>query len=120
MSSQVPCKSRGQHLYSFLVFIVCLSGPNGIQLWGSATDSNLEILERFRSKVLWIITDAPRYVANAVIKLGLQVLSVRQEVRETVVSPTDEGSRIIPTAWHNLYSKDQITIVGLSDIIPQI
>jgi len=32
----------------------------GVQLWGSASKSNLEILERFQSKVLRIITDAPR------------------------------------------------------------
>jgi hypothetical protein len=53
----------------------------GVQLWGSASNSNLEILERFQSKVLRIITDAPWYVPNEVIKRDLQVLSVRQEVR---------------------------------------
>jgi hypothetical protein len=52
----------------------------GVQLWGNASNSNLEILERFQSKVLQIITDAPWYVPNAVIKRDLQVLSVRQEV----------------------------------------
>jgi hypothetical protein len=41
---------------------------DGVQLWGSASNSNTEILERFKSKVLRIITDAPRYVANGVIK----------------------------------------------------
>jgi len=39
---------------------------------------------------------------------------------ETGVSPTDEGSTITPTAWHNLYLKDQITVVGLGGITPQI
>jgi hypothetical protein len=42
---------------------------------------NIEILERFQSKVLRIITDAPWCVPNAVIKHDLQVPSVRQEVR---------------------------------------
>ena len=55
-------------------------GHNGIQLWGTASDSNIDILERFQSKVLRIITDAPWYVPNAVIKHDLQVPSVRQEV----------------------------------------
>ena len=50
----------------------------GVQLWESASNSNLEILESFQSKVLLIITDAPRYVPNAVIMRDLQVLSVRQ------------------------------------------
>jgi hypothetical protein len=52
----------------------------GVELCGSASNSNIEILERFQSKVLRIITDAPRYVPNAVIKRDLEVLSVRQEV----------------------------------------
>jgi hypothetical protein len=51
-----------------------------VKLWGSASNSNIEILERFQSKVLRIITDAPRYVPNVVIKRELKVLSVRQVV----------------------------------------
>ena len=47
-----------------------------------ASNSNIEILKRFQSKVLRIITDAPRYVPNAVIKRDLKVLSVRHEVRK--------------------------------------
>jgi hypothetical protein len=31
----------------------------GIQLWGTASTSNIEILERFQSKVLRMIVDAP-------------------------------------------------------------
>ena len=47
---------------------------------------NIEILERFQSKVLRIITDALWYVSNAVIKRDLKVLSVRQEVRNYSVT----------------------------------
>ena len=57
-----------------------------IQLWGYASNSNLEILERFQSKVLRIITDEPKYVPNAVIKRDLQVLTVRQAVRNCSVT----------------------------------
>jgi hypothetical protein len=39
----------------------------GIQLWGSASISNIEILERFQGKVLRMITDAPWYVPNTVL-----------------------------------------------------
>ena len=46
----------------------------GVQLWGSESNSNLEILEGFQSKVLQIITDTPWYVPNVVIKRHLQVL----------------------------------------------
>ena len=42
-----------------------------VQLWGSASNSNIEILERFQSKVLRIITDAAWCVPNAVIKCDL-------------------------------------------------
>jgi hypothetical protein len=54
----------------------------GIQLWGTAWNSNLEILERFQSKVLRIITDAPWYVPNSVIKRDLQITTVKQEARK--------------------------------------
>jgi hypothetical protein len=55
----------------------------GVQLWGTASNSNIDILERFQSKVrvLRIITDAPWYVPNTMIRRDLQVLPVRQEVR---------------------------------------
>jgi hypothetical protein len=51
--------------------------PYGVQLWGSASKSNIEILERCQSKVSRIITNAPWYVSIAVIVRDLQVLSVR-------------------------------------------
>jgi len=53
---------------------------------GSASNSNIETLESFQSKMLRIITDAPWYVLNAVIKRDLKVLSVRQEVRNYSVT----------------------------------
>ena len=58
----------------------------GVELWGLASTSSIEILERFQSKVRRIITDAPWYVPNAVIKRDLKVLSVRQEVRNYSVT----------------------------------
>ena len=65
---------------------VCPTWTYGVQLWESASNANLEILERFQSKVLRIITDATRYVSNAVIKRDLQMLSVGQEVRNYSVT----------------------------------
>ena len=53
----------------------------GVQLWGTASNSNIDILERLQSEVLRIITDAPWYVPNTIIRHDLQVLPVRQEVR---------------------------------------
>jgi hypothetical protein len=61
----------------------------GVQLWGTASNSNLEILERFQSKVLRIITDAPWYVPNTVTKHDLQIPTVKQEARKYTVSEKD-------------------------------
>jgi hypothetical protein len=52
----------------------------GIRLWGSASISNIEILERFRGKVLRMITDAPWYVPNTVLRQDLQITSVKDEI----------------------------------------
>jgi hypothetical protein len=42
-----------------------------IQLWGTASKSNIEILERFQSKALRMIVDAPWYVPNTFIQRDL-------------------------------------------------
>jgi len=54
----------------------------GIQLWGTASNSDLEILERFQSKVLRIITDVPWYMPNTIIKHDLKIPTVKQEARK--------------------------------------
>lgn len=53
----------------------------GIQLWGSASKSNIEILQRFQSKVLRGIVNAPWYVTNQQIHRDLRVASVMEEIR---------------------------------------
>ena len=71
--------------FGLLLFFKVILKPvwtYGIQLWGTASNSNLEILERFQSKVLRIVTDAPWYVPNATIKRDLQVPTIRQEARK--------------------------------------
>jgi hypothetical protein len=45
-------------------------------------NSNLEILERFESKVLRIITDAPWYRPNTIIRSDLQIPTVKKEERK--------------------------------------
>jgi hypothetical protein len=52
----------------------------GIQLWGTASISNIEILERFQSKALRMIVDAPWYVPNMVIRRDLQIPTVKEEI----------------------------------------
>lgn len=52
----------------------------GIQLWGSASRSNIDILERFQSKTLRIITNAPWYMPNEHINRDLQMKTVKEEI----------------------------------------
>jgi hypothetical protein len=53
----------------------------GIQLWGTASTSNIEILERFQSKALRMIVDAPWYVPNKLIRRDLHISTVKEEIR---------------------------------------
>jgi hypothetical protein len=50
----------------------------GIQLWGTASTSNIEILERFQSKALRMIVDAPWYVFNTFIRRDLHISTVKE------------------------------------------
>jgi hypothetical protein len=78
----------------------------GIQLRGTASTSNIEILKRFLSKVLRMIVDASWYVPNTVIRRDLQIPTVKEEIRryssqysaqlsahlnDLVVNPTTTG-----------------------------
>jgi hypothetical protein len=53
----------------------------GIQIWGTASTSNIEILECFQSKTLHMIVDAPWYVPNTVIRRNLQIPTVKEEIQ---------------------------------------
>jgi len=57
----------------------------GLQVWGTASNSNIDILERFQSIVLRIITDVPWYVLNTMIRRDSKVLPVRQEIRNYII-----------------------------------
>jgi UV DNA damage repair endonuclease len=41
---------------------------------------NIEILERFQSKILRLIVDAPWYASNSVIRNDLQVPTIKEEI----------------------------------------
>jgi hypothetical protein len=53
----------------------------GIQLWGTASTSNIEILGRFQSKTLHMIVDAPWYVPNTLIRRDLHCPTIAEEIR---------------------------------------
>lgn len=52
----------------------------GIQLWGTASNSNIEIIQRFQSKTLRKILQAPWYVRNSVIHKDSNIPLVQEEV----------------------------------------
>jgi hypothetical protein len=52
----------------------------GIQLRSTTSNSNIEILERFQSKVLRLILDTPWYVSNSVIRNDLQIPAIKEEI----------------------------------------
>jgi hypothetical protein len=53
----------------------------GIQLWGTASASYIEILERFQYKALRMTVAAPLYEPNTVIRRDLQIPTVNEEIR---------------------------------------
>ena len=54
----------------------------GIQLWGTAKNSNVEILQRYQSKTLRFVTQAPWFVTNAAIHKDLNICLVKDTVIE--------------------------------------
>lgn len=54
----------------------------GAQIWGSASKSNIEIIQRFQSKVLRIIANAPWYISNDIIHHDLKMATVQEEINK--------------------------------------
>lgn len=57
----------------------------GIQLWGTASSSNIEIMQRFQNKVLRLLVDAPWYVPNSIIARDLKIPTIREEIKRFAV-----------------------------------
>jgi hypothetical protein len=54
----------------------------GIQLWGCTKPLNTKIVQRFQSKALSIITNAPRYVSKLTLHKDLQIPFVKEEIHK--------------------------------------
>lgn len=52
----------------------------GIQLWGTASNSNIEILQRYQSKTLRLCVNAPWFVSNSNIHNDLSIPTVKDEI----------------------------------------
>ena len=53
----------------------------GIQLWGTSSNLNVDILERYQSKTLRLITNEPWFISNKAILRDLEMVTVRDEIR---------------------------------------
>jgi hypothetical protein len=54
----------------------------GIELWGCATKSKIAVIQRYQSKLLRKITNAPWYVSNQTLHSDLHIPHVRTVFRE--------------------------------------
>jgi hypothetical protein len=62
----------------------------GIPLWGTASNSNIEILLRYQNKVFPATENAPRYISNKVLHTDLTVPTVRGEITKFSVKYRDK------------------------------
>ena len=54
----------------------------GIQVWGTTSDSNLQIIQRFQNKVLRTITNAPWFTPIKYIHNYTRVPYIRDEIKK--------------------------------------
>jgi len=113
----IGCKSQLSLENKLLVYTVILKPvwTYGVQLWGTASNSNLEILERFQSKVLRIITDVPWYVPNSVTQHDLQ--TVEQEARKCSVNYRKRLD-VHPNSLANALFQEQLAYSRLKRLYP--
>jgi hypothetical protein len=58
----------------------------GIELWGCASNSNIEIIQRYQLKLLRTITNAPCYVTNQTLHSDLHIPYVRKIFEERIAT----------------------------------
>ena len=57
----------------------------GIQLWGCAKKTNINIIQRFQNKTLRMITDVPWYVNNYTIHKDFKMKYVHEQIKKIAV-----------------------------------
>jgi hypothetical protein len=62
----------------------------GLPLWGTGSNSNIEILQRYQNKVLRAKVNAPRYISNKVLHTDLKIPTVREEITKFSVKYRDK------------------------------
>jgi hypothetical protein len=58
----------------------------GIELWDCATNSNIAIIQRYQSKLLRTMTNAPRYVSNHTLQSDLHIPHVRAVFQKRIAT----------------------------------
>jgi len=56
----------------------------GIELWGCASKSNIAVMQRYQSKLLRAIANAPWYVTNHTFHSDLQIPYVRTVIHNRI------------------------------------
>lgn len=54
----------------------------GIELWGTASTSNINLIQRFQSKSLRTVVNAPWYVKNSTLHNDLMMNTVQEEIKQ--------------------------------------
>jgi hypothetical protein len=62
----------------------------GISLWGTASNSDVEILQRYQNKVLRAIENVPWYISNKVLYADLKAPIIREEITKCTVKYGDK------------------------------
>lgn len=65
----------------------------GIQLWGTASNSNIEILQRYQSKTIRMIVNAPWFVTNDNIHKDLGIAKIKNEINRFSANYLDRLSK---------------------------
>jgi hypothetical protein len=61
-----------------------------IWTYGTVSNSNIGIVQRYQNKVLLATVNAPRYITNKVIHAGLKVPTIREEITKCCVKYRDK------------------------------
>lgn len=72
-----------------LLLYKCIIKPvwtYGLQLWGTAANSNVEIIQRFQSKILRTMVDAPWFVTIETLHRDLGIPIVRNEINKVALN----------------------------------
>lgn len=90
----------------------------GIQLWGTASKSNISILQRFQNKVLRAIVDAPYYISNEVIQRDIPLESINEVIYQYSVNYSERLSNHPNVLANQLYESDNSEIRRLKRCQP--